>query len=482
MIRQNKDDSAKMIHKRSKKRALPRLKLSWKLALFTGLLVIFVTVAITYPIYWQTRQALENQLTVQLQQNILLIRTQIDPSLINLLAGYPELNSVRDSLKVELDQQAAMFSAQAIYLIDPTGRLLVVAGNEESALKSALLHSIEIASAASGQIVSSPLFADRSGNFYKSVFAAISLNNGKSAVLGLDASAGFLEITAKLRTQILSLTTVILIISIGLVLLLARTMTRPIENLTNYARAIGQGRSDLPVLHNRRDEIGFLGQTMQKMHSDLSQREKENIQFLASVAHEIRNPLGGMQINAELLLEETGNSAAAARYATAIAREVDRLAQIVDSFLAYARPIEANLITCDLNVLLDEVIEELQREFSAAEISVSGQARVKVNPGKIRPCLLNLIRNGLEAAPEKPAMKITITNEPGQTEIRFINTGAPIAPEIQSQIFEAFFSTKPDGVGLGLAITKSLVGQHGGQIYLDHSDTNGTEFVLTLPE
>ncbi|MFH1212645.1 MAG: ATP-binding protein [Candidatus Neomarinimicrobiota bacterium] len=53
---------------------------------------------------------------------------------------------------------------------------------------------------------------------------------------------------------------------------------------------------------------------------------------------------------------------------------------------------------------------------------------------------------------------------------------------MQSQIFEAFFSTKPDGVGLGLAISKSLVGQHGGQIYLDHSDAHGTEFVIILPE
>jgi len=482
MIRPNEDDSAKMIRNQSKKRNLARLKLSWKLALFTGLLVILVTIAITYPIYWQTRQALENQLTIQLQQNIQLIRTQIDPSLVNLLTEYPELISVRDSLKVVLDRQAALFSAQAIYLISPAGRLLVIAGNEESALKSTLLHSIEIASVVNDQIGSSPLFADRSGQYFKSVFAAFPLDNDQTAVLGLDASAGFLEITAKLRTQILSLSTVILIISIGLVLLLARTMTRPIESLTDYARAIGQGRSDLPVLDDRRDEIGFLGQTMQKMHSDLSQREKENKQFLASVAHEIRNPLGGMQINAELLLEETGNSTAATRYATAIAREVDRLAQIVDSFLAYARPIEANLITCDLNELFNEVVVELKREFPAAEINVSGQAFVKVNPGKIRPCLLNLLRNGIEAAPEKPAVKIAITNESGQTEIHFFNTGIPIAPAIQSQIFEAFFSTKPDGVGLGLAITKSLVGQHGGQVYLDHSDTNGTEFVLTLPE
>ncbi len=482
MIRYNQDDSTKMSRQRSEKRVLPRLKLSWKFAIFTGLLVILVTVAITYPIFWQTRQALENQLTVQLQQNVQLIRTQIDPTLVNLLAGYPELTFIRDSLKIELNQQAALFSAQAIYIIAPSGRLLVVSGNEESALKSALLHSIEIASAVNGQIVSSPLFADRFGNYYKSVFAAIALNNGKSAVLGLDASAGFLEITAKLRNQILTLSTVILIISIGLVLLLARTMTKPIENLTDYARAIGQGRSDLPVLPHRYDEIGFLGQTMLKMHSELSQRDKENKQLLASVAHEIRNPLGGMKINAELLLEEASNSVSATKYTTAIVREVDRLSQIVESFLAYARPIETNLATCDLNELIREVIRDLKPDFPSAEIIITGQACVKVNPGKLKLCFLNLIINGLEAATESPMIQIVISKEPRRTTIRLINNGTPIAPEIQPQIFEAFFSTKSNGVGLGLAITKSLIGQHGGQVYLERSDGNGTEFVIVLPE
>ncbi len=460
----------------------PPIKLSWKLVLFTVILILFVTAAITYPIYWQTRQALENQLTNHLEQNIQLVREQIDTSLVNLLADYPELNSVRDSLETKLNWQAGKFSAQAIYLIDASGRLLVIAGNEESALQSATLHAVEIASARNDQVTSSPLFADRTGQYYKSVFTKITGNNSQSVVLGLDAGADFLEITGKLRNQILSLTAIILIISIGLVLLLARTMTKPLENLTKYAEAIGQGRSDLPVLNHRRDEIGFLSRTIQTMYGKISQREKENKQFLASVAHEIRNPLGGMKINAELLLEDTDNLTNATKYATAIAREVDRLALIVDSFLAYARPIETNLIICDLNELLQQVISELQRDFPSAKITVSGQARVKVNPGKIRLCLLNLIRNGLEAVPEAPAIKINITNKPGQTEIRFFNAGMPIAPEIQSQIFEAFFSTKPDGIGLGLAITKSLVEQHGGQIYLDHSNTSGTEFVLILPE
>ena len=460
----------------------PPIKLSWKLVLFTVILILFVTAAITYPIYWQTRQALENQLTNHLQQNIRLIRAQIDTSLVNLLANYQELNSVRDSLETELNRRAGEFSAQAIYLIDANGHLLVIAGNEESALQSATLHSVAIANARNGQVASSPLFADRTGQYYKSIFIKITGNNGQPVVLGLDASADFLEITSKLRNQILSLTAVILIVSIGLVLLLARTMTKPLENLTKYAAAIGQGRRDLPVLSHRRDEIGFLSRTMQTMYGEISQREKENKQFLASVAHEIRNPLGGMKINAELLLEETDNSTNATKYATAIAREVDRLALIVDSFLAYARPIETNLITCDLNELLKEVIIELQRDFPSAKITVSGQAQVKVNPGKIRLCLLNLIRNGLEAVSEAPEVKINITNKPGQTEMRFFNAGVPIPPEIQSQIFEAFFSTKPDGIGLGLAITKSLVEQHGGQIYLDHSDASGTEFVLILPE
>jgi len=367
-------------------------------------------------------------------------------------------------------------------LIDSAGLIMVIAGNEESALKSTLVHTIEIATAANGQIISTPLFADRTGNYYKSVFAALQSENGKSGVIGLDASAGFLASMRQLRNQIFSVIAVIILICTGLVLLLARTMTQPLEDLTNYATAIGQGRSDPPVLRHRRDEIGFLGQTMQNMHSALIKREKENKQFLASVAHEIRNPLGGMKINAELLLEEAGNSALAIKYTQAIAREIERLSQIVESFLTYARPLSTNLVKCDLNAILQEVIAELKNEFPQAEINLTGQARVKVNPGKIRPCFINLIRNGLEASSERPKVAISLSNKSGLTEVHFVNTGPAIPPEIRPQIFEAFFSSKPDGVGLGLAIAKSLIEQHGGQIYLDHSDASGTEFVVTLPE
>jgi signal transduction histidine kinase len=460
----------------------PPVRLAWKFAIFTGLLVIFVTLAITYPVYWQTRQALENQLTRQLEQNIQLICSHADPNLVNLLASYPALNSVRDSLQRWLNGQAEIFDAQALYLIAPHKGLLAVAGNSESAILSSRLHTHEISSAAAGQIITSPLFVDRNGQFYKSVFSEVLRNPEQTVILGLDASAEFLGITAKLRRQIFSLTAVVLIISIGMVMVLARTLTRPLENLTDYAMAIGQGRSDLSVPNPRRDEIGFLGQTMQKMHAELSQREKQNKQFLASVAHEIRNPLGGMKINSELLLEETGEATPAAKYAAAIAREVDRLALIVESFLSYARPMEANLITCELSDLLNEVSLELKRDFPEAAINISGRAQVKANPGKLRSCLANLIRNGLEANRLTPQVKVEIVNHTDHIAIHFRNSGSPISPEIRSQIFEAFFSTKADGVGLGLSIAKSLVEQHGGRLYLDHSDQSGTEFVLILPE
>lgn len=457
-------------------------KLSWKMVLFIGLLIIFVTVAISYPIYWQTRQGLENQLTEQLRQNINLIKMQIDPSLLNLIIEYPELHSLKDSLKKALSRQLELYSVQAIYLIDSTGLIIVIAGNQESALKSTLVHAHEIANAADDLALSTPLFADRAGNYYKSAFTALRLENGKSCVIGLDASAGFLESTRKLRNQIFSVIAVILVICIGLVLLLARTLTRPLEKLTDYAIAIGQGRNDLPALRNRKDEIGLLGATMQKMHSALLQREKENKQFLASVAHEIRNPLGGMKINAELLLEETGNSATAIKYTTAIAREIERLSQIVESFLTYARPLSANLVVSDLNKLLNEAAADLKREFPFAKINISGQAQARINPGKIRHCLYNLLRNGLEAAPQNPQVNIELLQKLNGIEVRIFNPGTPIPVEIQSQIFEAFFSTKPDGVGLGLAIAKSLIEQHGGRIDLDHSDADGTEFVIILPE
>ncbi|MCK4295109.1 MAG: ATP-binding protein, partial [Candidatus Marinimicrobia bacterium] len=100
----------------------------------------------------------------------------------------------------------------------------------------------------------------------------------------------------------------------------------------------------------------------------------------------------------------------------------------------------------------------------------------------MRHAFYNLLKNSIEASYSSNNIEVKIINYETELKIHFRNKGKSIPQEIQPQIFDAFFSTKASGVGLGLTITKSIVEQHGGNIYLVRSDENGTEFVLTLPK
>jgi len=456
-------------------------KLSWKIAVLTGLLVLFVAGAITFPIYWQTRQALEQQLNERLQQNMHLLAAQFDRQDIAFLLKFAQSQHTRQRIDTFLTENLTRFGAQALYLLSPDHMLIAVAGNRLSALQSCLVNKQIIEQTIQGRIGTSPLFADENKVFYKSAFAPLKVDDSTTCVIGMDASAGFLIITVQLQRQIITVTVLTVFVSMLIALFFAKSLSLPVEKLTHYALAIGRGdyQTDLPI--RRQDEIGFLGRTMQKMRSEILRREKENKQLLASVAHEIRNPLAGLKINTELLEESGHLTSDMQKCVLAISREVKRLSQVIDSFLAYARPIEATLELTDLRALLTDSITSVRRDFPTHNFSIQGAGQVQVNPGKLRHCFDNLLKNAAEAAPANTPIEIELNAMPTIVQITFTNYGPAIPAAVQAQLFEAFFSTKENGVGLGLAITKSIVEQHGGRIYLQRSDDSGTVFVIELP-
>lgn len=150
--------------------------------------------------------------------------------------------------------------------------------------------------------------------------------------------------------------------------------------------------------------------------------------------------------------------------------------------MAYARPIEHNTVFIDARQTLKEASLQIQREFPDRRIFVIGGGQTRTHPGKMRHAFYNLLKNAVEASKKDSKIEVEIAANKSELNIYFRNLGRPISPEIQPQIFEPFFSTKPDGVGLGLSITKSIVEQHGGKINLARSDNSGTEFVITLPQ
>ena len=461
-------------------------RLSWKLAIVTGILVCLVILALSIPIYWQTRNTLEDQLADHLRTNIESISEKLDPGLIDFIQKYPGSIIVKDSLIESLNHELRKYSAGAIYLIDRQENIFLVAGNRASAVQSSMIHKHEIQKSRAKGIAFSPLFSDASGKTYKSVFKVIHIENASEIVLGLDADARFLKYTARLRRRIISIGIIVLILSIIAASILSQTLTRPLRQLTKFARDIGKGRVETANFQRRYDEIGFLGKTMENMRHEIDQREKDNKHLIASVAHEIRNPLAGMQVNAELLLETTRKMKEIHSYSRAVAKEIANLSNIVENFLAYARPIESTLTSQSISAIMEEIITNIQQDFpdhiiKIHGIKIHGDGSATIHPGKIKHAFFNILKNACESSAPNVEIVISIQSKNEMLSISILNQGTPIPVEVQSQIFEAFFSTKSSGVGLGLSISKSIVEQHGGRILLTRSDSSGTEFVIQLP-
>jgi two-component system OmpR family sensor kinase len=459
----------------------PFNRLSWKFAVITALLVSAAILIISVPAYWLTRNTLEDQLADHLQTNIEVIAEKLDPAIIALVCDYPGPTFLKDSLVQSLSAILPEFSASSIYLIDDQNKICLIVGNQASALQSQMIHQPEIQKALQAGSACSPLFSDNAGKTYKSVFKTIGSTDHSPIVLGLDANAQFLKYTEQLRRRMLSIGFFVLIVSILAVMILSRTLTRPLSLLTKFAEDIGKGRAEPTILQKRQDEIGFLGKTMEHMRREIDRREKENKQLIASVAHEIRNPLAGMRVNAELLLEATQDIPDISNYSRAVANEINNLSNIVENFLTYAQPIEATLTSYSIRLLIEETLTQIRQDFPEHHFRIEGDGLALLHPGKIKHAFFNLLKNACEATPKDEEILISIKSRDQKTNISIFNKGTPMPAEVKPQIFDAFFSTKSTGVGLGLSITKSIVKQHGGRIFLTRSDAGGTEFVLELP-
>lgn len=216
-------------------------------------------------------------------------------------------------------------------------------------------------------------------------------------------------------------------------------------------------------------------------------------QLTAGLAHELRNPLGTMKTSAELLQRKVSDENEIAReMAGYIKQEVDRINSLITRFLEFARPRNLRLEKTDLHAMVDHAIELFDREKSgaAAAVTVFKNYSPDVPPVRVEAELMehvitNLLSNAAQASP--PGAVVTVktrvadTAEGQKAEIAVIDRGSGIDPKHLETIFNPFFTTKPEGVGLGLAIVSKIVDEHGGQIMVESTLGEGSVFRVYLP-
>jgi len=211
----------------------------------------------------------------------------------------------------------------------------------------------------------------------------------------------------------------------------------------------------------------------------------------ALVAHEIRNPLSSIGLNAELLeesLAEAGpaGGAESRELLRAIAREVERLTEVTEDYLRFARLPKPRLVPEELNALLEELLRFMRGELEAAGVRVApdldpGAGLVAADEGQLRQAFLNLLKNSAEAMPQGGTLGIRTARADGVVSVTISDTGRGIESEALGRIFEPFFSTREAGTGLGLTLTQQILQEHGGRIRCESQPGRGTTFVVELP-
>ena len=296
----------------------------------------------------------------------------------------------------------------------------------------------------------------------------------------------------------------LLVVAAVVSLIWATQMTRSLDQLTHAAQAIGQGNFDVQVAVPSRDEVGQLAGSFNQMASELHGRERalkeaqaqliqsEKMaafgQLGAGIAHEVKNPLAGIQGMIQLTSRSLSADNPLHETFAILEKETKRCRAIIDSLLKFARqenlapePIALEDVVADTKAILHH---ELSLHRIALETAIpQNLPLIQGSANQIQQVLMNLILNAEQAM--EPRGHGTVEVRAAQRDDRFIelfvkDDGPGIPQAVQARIFEPFFTTKAPGkgTGLGLAVTFGIMRAHGGAIHVESEEGRGTTFIL----
>lgn len=315
-------------------------------------------------------------------------------------------------------------------------------------------------------------------------FAAIYAQDILFIGVGVEGNADFLDDVQNMQHQLILIGLIGIVASVLIAMLLSNTITKPIRLLVSHSNEIAAGNYKHPVTLQTHDELGNLSQTMEEMRKNILAREAELKMMLSGVAHEIRNPLGGMALFTDLLAEKVEENPSASTYVDRIQREIQHLQNIVHRFLDFARPAKPSLQKVHLVSILEECIDLNQETIKSKSIEISQNVQsdfsVLADPNHVKEIFLNLLQNAVDVLSSKGKIMIHASLTESFVKVEVIDSGPGITKEEQDKIFDPFFSTRTEGTGLGLSIAKSLAKSNEGDVVLERSDGNGTVFHVFL--
>ncbi len=294
----------------------------------------------------------------------------------------------------------------------------------------------------------------------------------------------------------------VIILSLFVARMLARSISRPILELVEGTRRLSSGDLDHPVEVKAKDEVGLLVTSFNQMTQDLrvSKESLMRAERVAAwrdvarrIAHEIKNPLTPVQLSIHRLRRRVPDGDAETGQVFTecldlIDAEVVNLRRLADEFSRFARMPPPAPVPSDAGELVGSIVDLYRESGPGVDFRVEvppGLPKVGVDPGQFRQALGNLVKNALEAMPDGGTLSLRV-EESGQPDrpgvwISVADTGPGLPPDIRDRVFDPYVTTKKRGTGLGLAVVHRIVTDHAGTVEVRSGERGGVTFRLFFP-
>jgi len=463
-------------------RQMIRKRLLW---LFVLQILLVLLVSGLY-LQHKLRTTLEKELGSRLESLAAVIAGQTDGALVSLLSPGDEGGRVHKRLQSHLAGLAHAGQLSRIVLFDPSGRIWLDSQNRAAIAEPYArfeFDRLEIAATLGSHNSQSPLFTGHDGLLYKSAYAPLLADGAVIGVVAVEGSAASLNRVRDMQATLLQIGAFSLLLAIGLSWFTSQRLTRPLQQLRRSAERLSRGEWRESIAVSGDDEIAFLARTMEEMRKNNLQRVEQQKAMMAGVAHELRNPIGGIELFAGLIRDEAADPDSRQR-AGRILKESRNLQTLVENFLDYARPITSRPQSCRVSDCWQEALDLLQNEISAKQVQVvrNGDGRVWADPQHLRQMLINMLLNAVQSIDRQDGrVELRIAQGAGVCTLEVSDNGRGIPAEQWEKIFQPFFSNREKGLGLGLVMVKNLAGANNGAVRLLDSNVGGSRFELTLP-
>lgn len=288
--------------------------------------------------------------------------------------------------------------------------------------------------------------------------------------------------------------------AVGFAFILIHGLTRPVNSLLDATRRLKAGDLDYRIRGLRgefgevADSFNDMAASLKKQMQEMQRTEQLRVcgEMAAGLAHEIRNPLAGMKVSIEVLLTELNIEQKDRAVLKKVIEQIRHIELLMKNLLNFARPVAAQPMMVSVNKILEQTTDFIEKHPSLSSPDSRKQVFRELandlpdtfaDPQQLQQVFLNLLLNAADAVPEggRITVKTCHDQQEGTIVVEVQDTGKGIIDELMGKIFQPFFTTKGKGTGLGLAVSKRLVEEHGGTITASNHVSGGAVFRVVLP-